>query len=114
MSYENVLLEEREAGVFLLTVNRPKVLNALNAQTVQDIQAAATEAGNAPGARVLLVTGAGDKAFVAGADIREMQTIDALTAKDFSAAIHRAFRTLEQLAIPTIAVVNGYCLGGGC
>ncbi|HSH70078.1 MAG TPA: enoyl-CoA hydratase/isomerase family protein, partial [Deferrisomatales bacterium] len=69
MSYENVLLEQPEAGIYLLTVNRPKALNALNSRTLDEIGAAAAEAGADPDSRVLLVTGAGDRAFVAGADI---------------------------------------------
>ncbi|MDD3448592.1 MAG: enoyl-CoA hydratase-related protein, partial [Gammaproteobacteria bacterium] len=69
MAYENVLLEEVEAGIWRLTVNRPKSLNALNSATLDEIGAAAAEVGRDPGARVLLLTGSGEKAFVAGADI---------------------------------------------
>jgi enoyl-CoA hydratase len=114
MSYENVLLEQPEAGIYRLTVNRPKALNALNSRTLDEIGAAAAEAGADPEARVLLVTGAGEKAFVAGADISEMCDYTALEGKTFSQRGMRAFRTLETLPIPTIAVVNGFCLGGGC
>lgn len=113
MNYENVLLEQIEAGIYLLTVNRPKALNALNSSTLDEIGAAAAEAGADPDARVLLVTGAGDKAFVAGADIAEMRDYTAIEGKTFSQRGMRAFRTLETLPIPTIAVVNGFCLGGG-
>ncbi|GAB4268248.1 MAG: enoyl-CoA hydratase-related protein [Deferrisomatales bacterium] len=113
MSYENVLLEEREEGIYLLTVNRPKVLNALSVRTVEEIGAAAAEAASRPGARALLITGAGDRAFVAGADIRELQTLDVVGAKTFSNRTHQVFRSLAQLPVPVIAVVQGYCLGGG-
>ncbi len=113
MAYENVLLE-KEGGVYTLTVNRPKVLNALNLATLDEIGAAAAEAGRDPEARVLLVTGAGDKAFVAGADIAQMRDFTAVEGKIFSQRGMKAFRTLETLPIVTIAVVNGYCLGGGC
>ncbi len=114
MAYENVLLEQPEAGIYLLTVNRPKALNALNGQTLDEIGAAAAQVAADPEARVLLVTGAGDKAFVAGADIVQMRDFTAMEGKDFSWRGMRAFRSLEELAVPTIAVVNGYCLGGGC
>ena len=114
MSYENVLLEQPETGIYLLTVNRPKALNALNSRTLDEIGAAAAEAGADPDARVLLLTGAGDRAFVAGADISEMRDYTALEGKIFSQRGMRSFRTLETLPIPTIAVVNGFCLGGGC
>jgi enoyl-CoA hydratase len=114
MSYENVLLEQPEPGIYRLTVNRPKALNALNADTLDEIGAAAAAAGADPDARVLLVTGAGDRAFVAGADISAMRDYTALEGRDFSQRGMRAFRTLETLPIPTIAVVNGFCLGGGC
>jgi len=114
MAYENVLLERPEAGVALLTVNRPKALNALNAQTLDEIGAAVAEVGADPAIRVLLVTGAGDKAFVAGADIVQMQGFTAMEGKIFSLRGMKSFRSLETLPIPAIAVVNGYCLGGGC
>lgn len=113
MAYENVLLEKNGA-VYTLTVNRPKVLNALNLATLDEIGVAAAEAGRDPEARVLLVTGAGDKAFVAGADISQMRDYTALEGKEFSQRGMRSFRTLETLPVVTIAVVNGYCLGGGC
>ncbi len=114
MTYENILLEQPEPGIHVLTVNRPKSLNALNSRTLEEIHGAATQVGADPGARVLLVTGAGEKAFVAGADIAEMQSMSAVEGKTFSEKGLRAFRSLELLPFPTIAVVNGYCLGGGC
>jgi len=114
MSYENILLERPEAGIAVLTVNRPQALNALNSKTLEEIGAAAAEVAEDSSLRVLLVTGAGDKAFVAGADISQMQSFTAMEGKDFSLKGMRAFRSLETLPIPVIAVVNGYCLGGGC
>lgn len=113
MAYECVRLEQRAMGVYILTVDRPKVLNALNSATVAKIEAAAAEVCEARDARTLLVTGAGDRAFVAGADVREMQALDPLEAEAFSARIHRALRALERIPVPVVAVVNGYCLGGG-
>jgi enoyl-CoA hydratase len=113
MSYQNILLEKPEEGIYLLTVNRPKVLNALNNQTVEELGAAIGEIRADPGARVLLVTGAGEKAFVAGGDIAEMQALNSMQAKAFSEKGLKVLRSIEQLGIPTIAVVKGYCLGGG-
>lgn len=114
MAYENIVLEQPEAGLFVLTINRPKSLNALDRPTLEEIGAAAAEVGNSADARVLVVTGSGTKAFVAGADIARMSQMDALEAKDFSALGLRTCRSLEELQVPTIAAVNGYALGGGC
>lgn len=113
MSYENVTLEQVEEGIYLLTVNRPKALNALNPETLEEIGQAVGEVGRKTEARALLLTGAGDKAFVAGADISRMQSLSALQGKAFSELGLRTCRSLELLPIPTIAVVNGYALGGG-
>jgi enoyl-CoA hydratase len=113
MAYTCVRLEQKGAGIYLLTIDRPKVLNALSAATVAELESAAGEVCQTPDARVLLVTGAGDKAFVAGADIHEMRALGPLEARGFSTRFHRALRTLERSPIPVIAVVNGYCLGGG-
>lgn len=114
MAYENVLLEEKEPGVWLLTVNRPKSLNALNSATLEEIERAAAQAAAAPGARVLLVTGSGEKAFVAGADISQMQSFDAVMAQHFAMRGQQTMRAMETLPIPAIALVNGFALGGGC
>ncbi len=113
MTYQNILLESVEAGIYRLTVNRPQALNALNPETLEEIGAAVAEVARSADARVLLVTGAGDKAFVAGADISRMQALSALEGKAFSELGLRTCRSLELLPIPTIAVVNGYALGGG-
>ena len=114
MSYQNILLEQVEDGIYLLTVNRPKAYNALNSATLQEIHAAVEEVTADDDARALIVTGAGDKAFVAGADIAEMQSMSALEGRRMARLAGTAFRSLELLRIPAIAVVNGYCLGGGC
>lgn len=114
MAYANITLAEPETGIRLLTVNRPKSLNALNAETLDEIAAAIAAVAADAGARALLVTGAGDKAFVAGADISQMQSFDAGAAQAFSERGNRTFRALEMLPIPVIALVNGYALGGGC
>ena len=114
MPYQNLLLDELEPGILCLTVSRPKVLNALNSQTLDEIHAAAVEIANDSNVRVVLVTGAGDRAFVAGADIAEMQDFVALQGQAFAERGIRAFGALETLPVPVIAAVNGYCLGGGC
>lgn len=114
MSFENILLEVVEQGVYLLTVNRPKSYNALNAATLEDIHSASQVVAADPEARAVILTGAGDKAFVAGADIKEMQNFTGIEAQRFSEKGMRAFRALELLDVPVIAAVNGFCLGGGC
>jgi enoyl-CoA hydratase len=114
MTYANIVLEELEPGIFLVTVNRPKALNALNGETLDEIAHAVAAVGANAAARVLLVTGAGDKAFVAGADIAQMQSFSSADAQAFSEKGNRTFRSLELLPIPAIALVNGFALGGGC
>src|SRR5882672_66080 len=114
MSYQNILLEQPEAGIYLLTVNRPKALNALNAATLDEIAAAMTVVASDDEARVLLLTGAGEKAFVAGADIAEMQNATIEQAREISERGTQVMHALEALPVPVIALVNGYALGGGC
>jgi enoyl-CoA hydratase len=114
MPYANILLEQPEPGIYRLSVNRPKSLNALNAETLEEIGAAIAEVAADAAARVLLVTGTGDKAFVAGADIAQMQSFGPAEAQAFSERGNRVFRQLELLPLPAIALVNGYALGGGC
>ena len=114
MSYANIVLETPQAGIHLLTVNRPKALNALNGETLDEIAHAIAAIGADAAARVLLVTGAGEKAFVAGADIAQMQSFSSAQAQAFSEKGNRTFRALELLPIPAIALVNGFALGGGC
>lgn len=114
MRFQNILLEQPEAGIYLLTVNRPKVLNALNAATLDEIAGALAQVAADDAARVLLVTGGGEKAFVAGADIAEMRDATIEQARDFSEKGMRVMHALEALPVPVIALVNGYALGGGC
>ena len=114
MSQHNLILEKLEAGINLMTIARPEALNALNAATLADLDAAIHALSRDPSVRVLLVTGAGEKAFVAGADIAEMQHLTAAGAQAFSELGMRVMRALEALPIPAIALVQGYALGGGC
>lgn len=112
--FENLVLAPLEDGVFCLTIQRPKVLNALNRETLDEINQALDLLDANKNARVLLVTGAGDKAFVAGADIEEMCLLSALEAKAFSEFGMSVLRRLENSHLPVIALVNGFALGGGC
>ena len=113
MTFENITYEV-DAPLAVITVNRPKRLNALNAQTVGELIAAATRAAEDASVRVLILTGAGDKAFVAGADITEMSEMTSLQALRFAEAGHRLGELLEAMEKPVIAAINGYALGGGC
>jgi len=114
MEFKNILLEQPEPGIYLLTVNRPQALNALDAATLDEIAAAIKKVALDGAARVLLVTGAGDKAFVAGADIAAMRDMTLEQAREFSEKGMRVMHALEALPVPVIALVNGYALGGGC
>ena len=112
--YENVLLDEAEDGIAVLTINRPKALNALNLATLQDIGDALREVKARDDIRVLIVTGSGAKSFVAGADIKEMQNDNVTEALKLSKLAHSSFGEIEHLPQFVIAAVNGYALGGGC
>jgi enoyl-CoA hydratase len=104
---------ENKGGVALVTLDRPDALNALNREMLEALDRAIDAIVGDPGIKVVVVTGAG-RAFVAGADIAEMQTMTPLEAEAFSALAHRIFQRLEALPIPTLAAVNGFALGGGC
>ena len=114
MTYETILLEEREPGIWLLTINRPQMLNALSPRVLDELAAATRVVLAAPGARCLLLTGAGDRAFVAGADISAMSAMPMLALRDFALKGHETLRALEIAPFPVIALVNGFALGGGC
>jgi len=113
MVYENLLLE-KEGALAILYVNRPKALNALNKDTLLEMKDAITSIKNDPEVDVLIVTGAGDKSFVAGADIAFMQSLTAVEAREFGALGQEVFRMIEAMEKPSIAAVNGFALGGGC
>lgn len=104
---------EKKGAVGLATFDRPDALNALNVATLDAFGRTLDAVEDDDAIRALVVTGAG-RAFIAGADIAEMQKMTPLEAEAFSASAHRLFERLEQLAIPTIAAVNGFALGGGC
>ena len=112
MEYKNVLVSfEGEVGI--LAINRPRALNALNTETLKDIQAGIDEVKDHPEVKVLIVTGAGEKAFVAGADIEEMKGMNSIEALNFSKLGHLALRMIQDFDRPVIAAVNGYAMGGG-
>jgi enoyl-CoA hydratase len=111
--YENLLYEVRDSIAFV-TVNRPKVRNALNAQTVAELMAAFGEAGDDKSVRVVILTGDGEKAFVSGADINELAVQTPVEGRQYSMNGQETFDFIEELGKPVIAAVNGYALGGGC
>jgi enoyl-CoA hydratase len=112
MAYENLLLR-REGAVSIVTVNRPQALNALNPATLDELLRCCDEIRQDHATRCLIVTGAGEKAFVAGADIAAMAAMSPLQGREFSRHGQRLMFTLEDLPIPVIAAVNGFALGGG-
>ena len=103
---------EQDGFVGVITINRPEALNALNTEVIQDLDAV-LDSIDLGTTRVLVVTGAGEKSFVAGADIAAMSTMTVQEAREFSKAGNDVFRKLETLPIPSIAAVNGFALGGG-
>lgn len=113
MTYENLLIE-RDGAVAIVTVNRPAKLNALDRLTMSEIQHAMTALGADIGVGAVVLTGAGEKAFVAGADINELAVMSPFEGKEHAATGQRAFDTIETLGKPVIAAVNGFALGGGC
>ena len=113
MAYENILFEKRD-GIAYITFNRPKVLNALNRKTVEELRDALLEARDDSSIRVLILTGAGEKSFVAGADISELAQRTPVDGKDFSLFGQSVFHLLETLGKPSICAIDGFALGGGC
>jgi enoyl-CoA hydratase len=113
MDLANILWRVEE-GVAVVTVNRPKALNALDPATVGELSQVIDAIAADPSIRALVVTGAGEKAFVAGADIGQMSAMSVAEAQAFAETGHRTLAKLEALPIATIAAVNGFALGGGC
>src|ERR1700756_5386472 len=113
MSYENILFEKRD-GIAFITFNRPKVLNALNRKTVEELRDALTNVRDDAAVRVVILTGAGEKSFVAGADIGELAQRTAVDGKDFSLFGQGVVHLLETMGKPSICAINGFALGGGC
>lgn len=114
MAYENLLVE-REGKIGIITFNRPQVLNALNAATMNDLAAAVEEVANDPTVSVVILTGKGDRAFVAGADIPEFNKIQSSPeAAEFSMKGHQTLLRIENMPKVVICAINGFALGGGC
>jgi enoyl-CoA hydratase len=113
MAYENLIYEKKN-GIAIITFNRPKVLNALNRKTVEELQHALLDARGDAAVRVLILTGAGEKAFVAGADIGELAQQTPVNGQEFSIFGQSVLHLLETMGKPSICAINGFALGGGC
>src|ERR1700751_128206 len=113
MNFENVILEKKNATAYV-TVNRPKVLNALNMATMEELRTAFHDIKNDAALRVVIFTGSGEKAFIAGADIGELAKNDAVSGKEYTHRGQNGLNLIENLGKPVIACINGFALGGGC
>ena len=113
MSFENLLLE-RDGAVAILTINRPKVLNALNSQTLDELRRAILDLRRDDGVRAVILTGAGEKSFIAGADINELATQTPVSGREHAMTGQHILDLLEHMGKPVIAAINGFALGGGC
>lgn len=112
MEFKNLLVE-KENGVALLTINSPRTMNALNSEVLGELECALFELNLDDEVRAVVLTGAGDKAFVAGADIKEMSTMNSYEGHQFGLKGQRVMMLIEKMTKPVIAAVNGYALGGG-
>ncbi len=112
MTYENIIVEKNQ-GIATIHFNRPKALNALNRALLEELSQATDDIAQDMDIRVLVLTGTGDKSFIAGADIKELAELNALQGKAFSKLGQSVINKIGELPIPVIAAVNGYALGGG-
>jgi enoyl-CoA hydratase len=114
MPYQHILYELDEKGIALITINRPDKRNALSGPLVSELREAFERIADDSSIPALIVTGAGEKAFVAGADINELAAMSPIELREYSLRGQAAFRLLETMDKPSVAAVNGYALGGGC
>lgn len=122
MEIKNVILEqelknlilEKEGKLAIVTINRPKALNALNSETLKELDSAITNIEDDNNIYCVIIKGAGEKSFVAGADIAEMKDLDAKGGEEFGFLGNKVFRKIESLNKPVIAAISGFALGGGC
>ncbi len=112
-TYKNLLVETAEPGITIIKINRPSVLNALNSETIRDLRDALRIEAVNPVSRVVILTGEGEKSFIAGADIAEMKDKGFSEGTEFAQLGHQVTKLLELMPKPTIAAVNGFALGGG-
>lgn len=113
MSYQNLIIESK-GSISIVKINRPDKLNALNADTINELQEAFNGFKNDDSVKAIIITGSGEKAFVAGADISELNKLDMISGKTFAEKGQSVFNLIENLDKPVIAAVNGFALGGGC
>ena len=113
MELKNVLLE-KEGNLAIVTINRPKALNALNSETLKDLNTVIDDLEKDNNIYAVILTGAGEKSFVAGADISEMKDLNEEQGREFGILGNKVFRRLETLDKPVIAAISGFALGGGC
>src|SRR5688572_31485672 len=113
MNFDNLLLE-RDGAVAVITIHRPQVLNALNSSTIDELRRLILELKHDASVRSVIITGAGEKAFVAGADINELAVQRPAQGKEHALRGQHAFDLIENMGKPVIAAINGYALGGGC
>jgi enoyl-CoA hydratase len=113
MAYKNILIEKK-GDIAIVKINRPQALNALNKETIIELTKAVEELDNNKKIKCGILTGEGDKAFIAGADIKQMSNMNPLEAKEFAELGHLMLQKIEGSRVPFIAAINGYALGGGC
>lgn len=114
MNFETILVDSRPEGFVVITLNRPDKLNALNIQLLRELHEAIGSISAEPSIRGVIITGSGEKAFAAGADIAELNRLDGETGAEYSERGQAVFSAIERLPVPVIAAVNGFALGGGC
>lgn len=113
-TFDTLTYDVDDDGICVITINRPDKLNALNQAVLADLDEAFVQAHEADEVKGVILTGSGDRAFAAGADIRQFTELDAISGHSFAAAGQRVFDSIEQLPKPVVAAVNGFALGGGC